>query len=116
MFQKPLAGFARHGAPDRLHMRAQTVNDASPISAALDLFARSRAEPPQKRSKRRWRRQLSFWDLRRLDAAMSLRKETAPREGDNGPTMTGLAQRNRSIDHRQSGALKQNRRIRRGVP
>jgi hypothetical protein len=35
VFEKPSAGPVRHSAPDRLHMWAQTINDASPVSAAL---------------------------------------------------------------------------------
>ena len=50
VFEEALAGSARHGAPDHLHVWAQAVNDASPISAALHFVARSRAKPTQKRS------------------------------------------------------------------
>src|SRR5580693_4283270 len=106
----------RHGAPYRRDVWSQTVNDASPISAASHLIARSRAKPMQNRSERRRRRQFRLRDWRDINAAMSLRKKTAPREGDNWPKMAGLAQRNRGVDHRQSGAQNQNRRIRRGVP
>ena len=116
VFEKPSAGSARHGAPDRLHMWAQTINDASPISAVLNFNARSGAKPMQKRSEPRRRRRFRLRDWRGLDAAMGLREKTAPREGDNGSTMAGLAQRNRGVDHRQSGAQNQDRRIRRGVP
>src|ERR1700722_20486295 len=44
VFEEPLAGSARHGAPDRLHVWAGTIDDASPISAGLHFFARSRAK------------------------------------------------------------------------
>src|ERR1700722_17512086 len=70
----------------------------------------------KKRSKPHGRRQFRLRDLLRLDAAMGLREKTAPRDGDNGSAMAGLAQRNRGVNHRQSGAQNQNRRIRRGVP
>ena len=90
VFEEPSAGFARHGAPDRLHMGAEAVNDASPISAALHFVARSRAKPMQKRSEPRRRRQFRFGEWRGLDAAMGLREKTAPGEGDNGSAMAGL--------------------------
>ena len=93
VFEKPSAGFAWHGAPDRLHMWAQTINDASPVSAVLNFRARSRAKPTQKRCELRRRRQFRLRDWRGLDAAMGLREKTAPREGDNRSTMAGLAQR-----------------------
>jgi hypothetical protein len=116
VFEEPLAGSARHGAPDRLHVWAETVNDASPISGVLHFIARSRPKPTQKRSKPRRRRQFRLRDWRRLDAAMGLREKAAPREGDNRSPMAGLAQRNRGVDHRQSRAQNQNRPIRGGVP
>src|ERR1700722_20361279 len=78
MFEEPLAGSARHGAPDRLHMGAETINDALPVSAVLDFRARSRAKPTQKRCELRRRRQVRLRDWRGLDAAMSLREKTAP--------------------------------------
>ena len=70
----------------------------------------------QKRSKSHGRRQFRLRDLLRLDAAMGLREKTAPRDGNNGSAMAGLAQRNRGVDHRQSSAQNQNCRIRGGVP
>jgi hypothetical protein len=63
----------------------------------------------KKGSEPRRRRQFHFRDLRRLDAAMGLREKTAPRKGDNGSAMAGLAQRNRGVDHRQSGSQNQDR-------
>jgi hypothetical protein len=91
VLEEPFAGSARHGAPDRLHVWAEAVYDASPISAALNFIARSRAKPTQKRSEPYRRRQFRLRDLRRLDAAMGSREKTAPREGDNGSAMAGLA-------------------------
>src|ERR1700722_7290549 len=116
VFEEPSAGSARPGAQDRLHVWAETVNDASRISAVSHFLARSRAKPTQKRSEPRGRRQLRWRDWRGRDAAMGLREKTAPREGDNGSTMARLAQRNRRVDHRQSGAQNQNHRIGRRVP
>src|SRR6202020_765701 len=97
-------------------MWAQTINDAPPVSAVLNFNARSRAKPTQKRSEPRSRRQFRLRDLCGIDAAMGLREKTAPREGDNRSTMTGLAQRNRGADHCQSSAQNQDRRILGGVP
>src|SRR3984957_567123 len=107
--EEPWPCSARHGAPDRLHMWAETVNDTSPISAASHFLARSRAKPMQKRGEPHGRRQYRLRDWRGIDAAMGLREKAAPREGDNRPTMAGLAQRHRRVDHRQSGAQNQNR-------
>src|SRR5271163_3995960 len=109
VFEEPSARLTRHGAPDRLNVWTQTINDASPISAASHFIARSRAKPMQNRSERRKRRQVRLRDWRDINAAMSLRKKTAPREGDNWPKMAALAQRNRGVDHRRSGAQNQNR-------
>jgi hypothetical protein len=87
MFEEPSARLARQGAPYRLDVWSQTVNDASPISAASHFFARSRAKPMQNRSERRRRRQFRLRDWCDINATMSLREKTAPREGDDWPTM-----------------------------
>jgi hypothetical protein len=77
VFEEPSARLARHGAPYCLDVRSQTVNDASPISGASHLIARSRAKPMQNRSERRRRRQFRLRDWRDINAAMSLRKNRA---------------------------------------
>jgi hypothetical protein len=100
VFEEPLAGSARHGAPDRLHVWAETIDDVSPISAASHFLARSRTKPTQKRSEPGRRRQFRLRDWRGLDAAMSLREKAAPREGDNGSPMAGFAEGNRRVNHR----------------
>src|SRR5271167_1385416 len=46
VFEKPLSGFARHGAPDRLRVRPQTVNDASPVPTAQGWPTGQRTRPP----------------------------------------------------------------------
>ncbi len=78
VFQEPPAGLTRHGAPDRLHVWAQTINNASPIAAASHFVARPRAKPVQETSERRCRRQFCFRDRRDIDAAMGLREKAAP--------------------------------------
>ena len=85
VFEKPLSGFAWHGAPDRLRVRPQTVNDASPVPAAPHFIPHPRAKPMQERRELCRRRQFRFRNWRRLDPAMGLGKRPRRDSATIGP-------------------------------
>jgi len=110
--QEPALLLETHGLPESLRVRAQHIDRRAPISAVHLEATRQRTQPMQQP-----REVLPERNLRRRESArnrhraMGVRQQAAARDGDNRTAMSPPFQRQRHIDHRQTGADDQYRRL-----